>query len=54
MEAPRRSNASQQDRRTRRRAHILEAYGALADARGTRSGYLNPFLILAHALSLTS
>ena len=36
VEAPRRSNASQQDRRTCRRARILEAHGTLADARGTR------------------
>jgi hypothetical protein len=36
MEAPCRSDASQQDRRTCRRARILEAHGALADARGAR------------------
>ena len=36
MEAPRRGDASQQDRRTCRCAHILEAHGALADARGAR------------------
>ena len=37
MEAPCRSDASQQDRRTCRGAHILEAHGALVDARGTRT-----------------
>ena len=36
VEAPCRSDASQQDCRTCRCAHILEAHGALADARGTR------------------
>jgi hypothetical protein len=36
MEAPCCSDASQQDRRTCRRTRILEAHGALADARGTR------------------
>ena len=36
MEAPCRGDASQQDRRTCRRARLLEAHGALADAGGSR------------------
>ncbi len=36
MEAPRRRDASQQDRRTCRRARILDVHGTLTDARGTR------------------
>jgi hypothetical protein len=54
MEASRRNDASQQDRRTCRRAHILEAHGALADTRGTRSRCPNPFVILDHALNFAS